>query len=93
MTPRRYHRRRSKPPIGTRISAFALCTHGRNWGFISETCEAKAEYYRKQYPDRLACRYHAFEARYSQPCDPDWVPLATRSASTSGGTAPSSNGC
>ena len=37
------------------------CTHGRNWGYITECCEAVATHVVPAYPDRFACEGHAVD--------------------------------
>lgn len=58
------------------LSSFGLCTHGRNWGFMSEVCGAEATHQRRGFPEKLACWFHAFDAKYSTVGDPDWIEMS-----------------
>jgi hypothetical protein len=58
-------------------AAFGKCTHGKNWGFMGERCEAAAEFVRDGFPDRFACGFHANDDRlitYPEQ-DPGWLPI------------------
>lgn len=64
-----------KRSVASGFRSFGKCTHGRNWGFKHEVCYADATHERRGFPDRLACEFHAFDAMFSTPADPNWIPV------------------